>query len=161
MNGYQGKADFIALCFSKKDRDTAERIAELLQKAGLRVWGNDRGCRVSRKADRERLAECRTALLLISKEWLADKSCSAQLAAACETERQTVMVFLDDADLTGNAALTPYLGRAVRMIDYRPQDERACFEELFALECITDCRKQPGEQDPEPESGGLFGLFRR
>lgn len=160
MKGYQGSADFIALCFSQKDKETAEQIAEQLQSAGLRVWCNDRGCRLTKKSDRERFSQCRTALILISANWLEDKLCTAQLAAACELERQHVLLFLDGSDLTGNELLVPYLGRSVRMLDYNAANPGETLAELTALACITDCKAVPGESDGE-KPGGLLGLFRK
>lgn len=157
MNGYQGTADYIALCFSAKDEEAAEQIAERLAGAGLRVWCNDRGCKLTRKTDRERLTNCRTALILVSAQWIADKVCQAQLAAACELERQTVLLFLDGSDLTGCEMLTPYLGRATRMLDYNDEG----FSELLALECITDCKAAPGEDTGSGKTGGIFDFFRK
>lgn len=159
MKGYQGSADFIALCFSQKDKETAEHIAEQLQSAGLRVWCNDRGCRLTKTSDRERFSQCRTVLILISANWLEDKLCTAQLAAACELERQHVLLFLDGSDLTGNELLVPYLGRSVRMLDYNAANPGETLAELTALVCITDCKAAPGESDGE-KPGGLLGLFR-
>ena len=160
MKVYQGSADYIALCFSQKDKDTAEQIAEKLQAAGLRVWYNDRGCRLTKKSDRERFSQCRTALILISADWLADKLCTAQLAAACELERQHVLLFLDSSDLTGNELLVPYLGRSVRMLSYDTAAPDASLAELTALACITDCKAAPGESDGE-KPGGIFSFFRK
>ena len=157
MKAYQGNADYIAVCFSRSDQETALALTEQLSAAGLRVWYHERGCRLTKKSERERFAQSRTVLILVSAAWLSDKLCTAQLAAACELEKQHVLVFLDSSDLAGNEQLTPYLGRSVRMLDHGAET----VSELMQLECITDCKADPGEADSDSGSGGFLGLFRR
>ncbi len=49
MEVYQGKLDFIAVCFAKDDRSTAETLIEKLHAKRLRVWSSERGCNVKKE----------------------------------------------------------------------------------------------------------------
>ena len=159
MESYQGNADFIAVCSSAKNRSAASKIIKRLQSEKLRVWVGDKGFNVQRREDLERLSQCRTALILVSKQWLADENCVNQLKAATTLERQTVLLFLDESDLTGNETVQSMLNRSARMISYQA-DSDEWFKELKALDCITDCTLNDGEQ-PEMKKVSLWSLFRK
>ena len=138
MEVYQGKLDYIALCFAKEDRSTAEAlIAKLLEKR-LRVWSSERGCNVKKKDDAARFGECRTALLLISKDWLESESCAMQLRAAAEQEKALVLLFMGGANFVGKADLNALISRSARMIDYDPADDAAC-----GRGCCSRCPCRP------------------
>ena len=160
MATYQGNADFIAVCFDPDDREIAEQIIARLDAGHLRVWSGSRGCNIQKKNDAARLAACRTALIIISQNWLADGKCTPQLRFAAEHELQTVLLFTDDADLSTNEELRLLLSRSVRMLDYRAESAEECFAELLSLECVQDCKMRDGEQ-PDEEKPGLFGFLKR
>ena len=159
MVSYQGNADFIAMCFSMKNRSLASKIIKRLQSEQLRVWIAEKGFSVQRKEDLERLGQCRTALILVSRQWLADELCVGQLKAAAALERQTVLLFLDESDLTGNEPVQSLLNRSMRMISYQA-DSDEWFKELSAMDCFTNCRLQDGE-NPETKKVSLWSFFRR
>lgn len=159
MVSYQGNADFIAMCFAMKNRLLASKIINRLQKEQLRVWVADKGFSVQRKEDLERLAVCRTALILVSKQWLADELCTGQLKAAAALERQAVLLFLDESELTGNDAVQAMLPRSAHLLSYSADSEE-WLKELLSLECITDCKYGAGE-DPQTKKVSLWSLFRR
>ena len=160
MEVYQGKSDFIALCFAKEDRSTAEAlIAKLLEKR-LRVWSSERGCNVKKKDDAARFGECRTALLLISKDWLESESCAMQLRAAAEQEKALVLLFMGGANFVGKDDLNALVSRSARMIDYAPEDDAECMEELLELECIRDCMMAENEE-PDLKKTGLWDILNR
>lgn len=156
MVSYQGKSDYIALCYAQKDKAQAERYSALLWEKKLRVWSGERGGNVRKRADLERMAGCRAAVILVSENWLSDSACIDQLKAVTACERETVLVFLDSSDLTGNEQVGALLNRSVRMTD--GQDPEAGVQELAQLQCITDCRMADGEK-PKTKKSGLFGLF--
>lgn len=160
MEVYQGKSDFIAVCFAKEDRSTAEALIAKLQEECLRVWSSERGCNVKKKDDAARFAECRTALILISKDWLESETCAMQLRAAAEQDKAYVLLFLGGTNLMGKEDLRMLLSRSARMIDYAPDDASACTEELLGLECITDCRMAEGEA-PDLKKTGLWDILNR
>ena len=159
MVSYQGNADFIAMCFAMKNRSAATKIVSRLQQEQLRVWVADKGFSVQRKENLERLAVCRTALILVSKQWLADELCVGQLKAAAALERQVVLLFLDESELTGNDAVQAMLPRSARLLSYSA-DSEDWLKELLELECITDCKRAAGE-DPQNKRISLWTLFRR
>lgn len=159
MESYQGSADFIAVCSAAKNRTAASRIIRQLQSEKLRVWVADKGFNAQRREDLERLSQCRTALILVSKQWLADENCVNQLRAASALERQTVLLFLDETDLNGVETVQSALNRSMRMISYQ-QDSDEWVKELKTLDCVTDCLLQDGEQ-PEMKKVSLRSFFRR
>ena len=160
MEVYKGKSDFLALCYAQQNRDTAEQIVERLNEERFRVWTNDRGCNPKKKADAVRLAESRTVVILISKDWLSDEKYTNQLRGAAHIQKQLVLLFLDDTDLSKNEELNLLLNRSVRMLDYKDIEPSECFEKLFALECIQDC-KMADDEEAETEKTGLMGLLSR
>lgn len=160
MEVYQGKSDFIAVCFAKDNRSTAETLIEKMQAQRLRVWSSERGCNVKKKDDAARFAECRTAVILISKDWLKSETYAMQLRAAAEQEKALVLLFLEGANLVGKEDLRMLLSRAVRMIDYAPEEDAVCMEELLGLECITDCRMAEDEE-PDLKKSGIWDILNR
>ena len=160
MEVYQGKSDFIAVCFAKDDRSTAESLIEKLLEKRLRVWSSERGCNVKKKDDAARFAECRTALLLISKDWLESETCAMQLRAAAEQEKALVLLFLNGANLVGKDNLNAMISRSARMIDYAPDDDAAWMEELLELECIRDCM-MTDDEEPDLKKTGLWDILNR
>ena len=160
MEVYKGTADYIALCFAQENREAAEKLAEWMNRERLRVWSSDRGCNPKKKADAARLAGCRTAVILISENWLADDRYTSQLQGAAQLNKQMVLLFLDETDLSGNEALNLLLSRSVRMTDYKPDAPDECYEELLSLECIQDCKMKDDEQ-PDTEKTGLLGFLSR
>ncbi len=160
MEVYQGKLDFIAVCFAKDDRSTAEALIEKLYAKRLRVWSSERGCNVKKKDDAARFAQCRTALILISKDWLESETCAAQLRAAAEQEKAIVLLFLGGADLVGRDDLNALLSRSVSMIDYAPDNDADCMAELLGLECIQDCAMPEGEE-PDLKKTGIWDILNR
>lgn len=156
MESYQGTADYIALCFAPADKDTAEQITAALQEQRLRVWVNSRGCNPAKQKDLARLAACRTAVILISKEWLNTETCAEQLKQAAALDKQTVLLFTDGADLVGRDDLNAVISRSVRMLDYSPDAPAECIDEMTALECILDCKLADGEE-PDNRKVGIFG----
>ena len=160
MEVYQGKSDFIAVCFAKNDRSTAESLIEKLQEKRLRVWSSERGCNVKKKDDAARFAECCTALLLISKDWLESETCAMQLRAAAEQEKALVLLFLNGANLVGKDNLNAMISRSTRMIDYVPDDDAAWMEELLELECIRDCM-MTADEEPDLKKTGLWDILNR
>ena len=160
MEVYKGKSDFIALCFAQQNRDTAEKIVERLHKDRFRVWTNDRGCNPKKKTDAVRLAESRAAVILVSKDWIGDEKYTNQLRGAAHIQKQLVLIFLDDTDLSKHEELNLLLNRSVRMFDYKENEPEACFEELLALECIQDC-KMKDDEEADTEKTGLIGFLSR
>ena len=160
MEVYQGKLDFIAVCFAKDDRSTAEALIEKLNSKRLRVWSSERGCNVKKKDDAARFAECRTALILISKDWLGSETCAAQLRAASEQEKAIVLLFLGGADLVGRDDLNALLSRSVCMLDYAPANDADSTEDLLGLECIRDCAMQENEE-PDLKKTGIWDILNR
>lgn len=158
MDAYQGNSDYIALCFSPKNRETAEKIYDQLAEARLRVWSSRRGCSPAKESDAARLAACCTALILVSAEWNADEKCTAQLRKAAEAERQIVLLFLDDTDLAQNEKLNLLLSRSTRMLDYDSGQPAGFMEELLSLMCIQDCKMAENEE-PDTKKVGFLGLF--
>ncbi len=160
MEVYQGKSDFIAVCFAKDDRSTAEALITKLNGKRLRVWSSERGCNVKKKDDAARFSECRTALILISRQWLESENSAAQLRAAAEQEKALVLLFSDGSNLVGKDDLNALISRSARMIDYNPADDAECMEELFSLECIQDCMMAEGEE-PDLKKNGLWDILNR
>ena len=158
MEAYQGKLDYIALCFSADNRSAAEEICELLAKARLRVWTSKRGCDPRKDADAERLAGCTAALILVTADWAADEKSLLQLRKAAEADRQIVMLFLDDTDLSNYEDLSLMLSRSTRMLDYRAESAAECLEDLLSILCIHDCRMADNEE-PDTKKIGFLGLF--
>ena len=111
MEVYKGTADYIALCFAQENREAAEKLAEWMNTERLRVWSSDRGCNPKKKADAARLAGCRTAVILISKNWLADDRYTSQLRGAAQLNKQMVLLFLDETDLSTNEEETRLINK--------------------------------------------------
>ena len=160
MEVYQGKAEFLALCFAKENRSTADALIARLHEKRLRVWSSDRGCNVKKKDDAARFAESRTVLILISKEWLESESCIMQVRAAAEQDKALVLLFLEGADLMGKDDIRLLLSRSVRMIDYNPADDAECMEELLGLDCVRDCAMAEGEA-PDLKKTGIWDFLNR
>ena len=155
MKSYQGSREYIAFCYSVKDRNAAETIAAKLNDERIRVWSTQRGCCVKRRDELERLAEARTVLILVSKNWLADETCKMQVRAATELGKQLVMLFLNGVDLMQHEDVRMMLGRDVRMIDYLPESAWVCWKELMELEAVTDCKMDLDEK-PDTKRTGWF-----
>ena len=160
MEVYKGKSDFIALCYAQQNRDAAAQILERLNQARFRVWTNDRGCNPKKKADAVRLAESRVALILISKDWITEEKYTNQLRGAAHIQKQTVLVFLDDTDMSKHEELNLLLNRSVRMFDFKADAPEECMENLMSLECIQECKMADGEE-PDTENTGLIGFLSR
>lgn len=139
MEVYQGKFDFIAVCFDKKDRDAAEILIDDLQNNHLRTWSSERGCDLTQAEDADRFAACRTVIILISKDMLASDDCAALIRAAVEQDKALVLLLIDHANLVGRDDLNAMLNRSVRMIDYAPESVDDCINELTGLDCVYDC----------------------
>ena len=155
MKSYQGKREFIALCYCVKNRNAAESIAEQLGNERIRVWSTSHGCCVKKRDELERLAEARTVIILVTRDWLRDDTCKMQLRAAAELDKQLVMLFKDHTDLMQHEDLRMMLPRSVTMLDYMPESAWVTMQELFNLECITDCRMDLDEV-PDTKKTGLF-----
>lgn len=160
MEVYKGKSDFIALCYAQQNRDAAEQIVDRLNQDRFRVWTNDRGCNPKKKADAVRLAESRVAVILISKDWIAEEKYTNQLRGAAHIQKQLVLLFLDDTDMSKHEELNLLLNRSVRMMDFKPDAPEDCFSELLALDCITDC-KMADDEEPDTEKTGIIGFLSR
>ena len=160
MEVYKGKSEFLALCYAQQNRDAAEQIVERLNQERYRVWTNDRGLNPKKKADATRLAESRAAVILVSKDWISDEKYTNQLRGASLLQKQTVLLFLDDTDLSKHEALNLLLNRSVRMFGYNAEQPEDCFSELFSLECVQDC-KMKDDEEPDTEKTGLIGLLSR
>ena len=158
MEAYQGSRDYIALCFSPENRQTAEEIYDRLAAEKLRIWTSRRGCRPDKESDAARLSGCCTALILISAEWLGNAKYTAQLQKAAEAERQIVLLFLDDTDLSTHEELNLLLSRSTRMLDYNAENAAECMDELLSLMCVQDCRMDDGEE-PDTKKIGLLGIL--
>ena len=158
MEVYKGKSDFIALCYAQQNRDAAEQIVDKLNQERFRVWTNDRGCNPKKKADAVRLAESRVAVILISKDWIADEKYTNQLRGAAHIQKQLVLLFLDDTDMSKHEELNMLLNRSVRMMDFKPDAPEDCFSVLMTLDCITDC-KMADDEEPDPEKTGIIGFL--
>jgi len=156
MEYYQGDKDYLALCFAKSDRKTAEQILECLQKQRVRVWTSSRGCNLQKDADAARFQKCRAAVILVSAAWSAEELCRAQLYIASKLELDTVLVFLDETDLSTDEQLAALLSRSVRMVDYRAAAQEEFLETMMPLLCVRDCIMEADEQ-PETKKTGLFG----
>lgn len=159
MNYYQGDLDYLALCYAVQNRKTAEQIARLLQEQRVRVWSSDMGCNLKQDADAARFQKCRAAVILISAQWAADTLCRIQLQAAAALELDTVLVFLDETDLSKDEQLSALLRRSVRMTDYSAKEKNAFVEAFMPLLCVRDCLMAENEE-PEKKKSGLFGLFK-
>ena len=159
MDYYQGDLDYLALCYSVKDRKPAEQIARLLQERRIRVWSSDKGCCLKQDADAARFQKCRAAVILISADWAADTLCRIQMQAAAALELDTVLVFLDETDLSTDEQLSVLLRRSMRMTDYRAKEKDAFLEAFMPLLCVRDCLMAENEQ-PEKKKSGLFGFFK-
>ncbi len=161
MEVYQGTSDFVAVCYAKEDRAAAEQLVDRLNAQRIRVWTNERGCNMKKKDDLSRFAACRTACILISKAWLAKDAFALQLEAAAKLEKQTVLLFLEGADLARNEKLGALLNRSMHMLDYVPEDETAFQEELLSLECMQDCRIADDEEPDTKQLSGLWEILNR
>ena len=158
MESYQGKNDFIALCYDNDDRAAAERIAEALNALRVRVWSNYRGCVLRKSSDAERFAVCRTVCILISAKWIKGKNNTDQLKGAVLMDKQTVLLFLDDTDLSANEETAALLNRSMRMIDCDPENPDECMQELLSMECVTDCIMAEDEE-PDTKTTSLLDIF--
>lgn len=158
MEYYQGDRDYLALCFAKENRKTAEQIAECLQKQHVRVWGSDSGCELTQDSEASRFEKSRAAVIVISKEWAADALCRLQLQAAAALDLAAVLVFIDETDLSADADLSALLSRSARMLDYNPKAEGEFTDAVMPLLCVRDCIMQEDEQ-PKKKKSGIFGLF--
>ena len=159
MEYYQGDKDYLALCFAKENRKTAEKIAECLTENGVRVWSSENGCELTQDKEAARLEKCRAAVIVISKEWTADALCRMQLQAAAALELDTVLIFTDETDLSGDGDLSALLSRSVRMLDYSPKAQKDFLETVMPLLCVRDCLMDEEEQPKKKK--GLFGLFKK
>ena len=160
MEVYKGKEDFLALCYAQQNRDAAEQIVERLNEERYRVWTNDRGVNPKKKSDATRLAECRAVVILISKDWTEDEKYTNQLRGASLIQKQTVLLFLDDTDLSMHEELNLLLNRSVRMFDYKKDKPEEGFSELLSLDCVQDC-KMKDDEEPDTEKTGLIGFLSR
>ena len=158
MDYYQGTEDYLALCFSKENRKTAEQIAECLLDSRIRVWSSDGGCELKEDAEASRFEKCRAAVIVISKEWTADPMCRIQLQAAAALDLSTVLVFIDETDLSADADLSALLSRSARMTDFSPKKKKEFLDAVLPLLCVQDCRMTEEEQPKKKK--GLFGLFK-
>lgn len=158
MESYQGKKDYIALCYDNDDRAAAEKIAEAFNALRIRVWSNYRGCVIRKGNDAERMAFSRTVCILISKKWLKGRHNTDQLKAAGLMEKQTVLLFLDDTDLSTDEEVSAMLNRSMRMIDCRIDNLEDCMQELLSMECITDCI-MPEDEEPDTKTTSLLDIF--
>lgn len=159
---YQGKSDFIAVCFDKADRDAAEMLIAKLGERRFRVWSNERGCNLTKKDDLTRFAECRTALILISKDMLESDSCAMLLRAAAQLDKALVLLFIDGTNLVGRDDLTALLSRSAYMIDFASADPSMdiCLEDVLALECVCDCMMAEDEK-PDLKKTGIWDILNR
>lgn len=160
MEVYKGKSDFIALCYAQQNRSAAEAIVDRLNSERYRVWTNDRGCNPRKKTDATRLAESRVAVILVSKDWISEAKYTDQLRGAAHINKQLVLLFLDDTDMSKHEELNLLLNRSVRMFDYKEDAPEEGFAELLSLECIQDC-KMPDGEEPDTEKTGIMGFLSR
>ena len=160
MEVYKGKSDFLVLCYAQQNRDAAEQIVERLNQERFRVWTNDRGLNPKKKADATRLAESRAAVILISKDWIGDEKYTNQLRGASMIQKQIVLLFLDDTDLSKHEELNLLLNRSVRMFGFDPKAPEEGFSQLLSLECVQDC-KMKDDEEPDTEKTGLIGFLSR
>ncbi|MBR5371749.1 MAG: toll/interleukin-1 receptor domain-containing protein [Oscillospiraceae bacterium] len=158
MDYYQGNADYLALCFSKENRKTAEQIAECLLDSRVRVWSTDNGCALTEDAEASRFEKCRAAVIVISKEWTADPMCRLQLQAAAALDLSTLLIFIDETDLSADADLSALLNRSDRMTDFNPKKKQEFLDAVMPLLCVRDCLMSEDEQPKKKK--GLFGLFK-
>lgn len=158
MQYYQGDRDYLALCFSKSDRKSAEKLASCLQQQRVRIWSSSRGCALNHDEDGAYFQQSRAAVILISAAWCEEPLCRAQLQIAAKLEKDMVLVFLDQTDLSADAVLAPLLSRSVRMVDYNAAAEQDFCDAMLSLLCVRDCIMDADEQ-PEKKSG-LFGFLK-
>lgn len=160
MEVYQGKSDFIVVCFDKDDRNTAEELIGKLNESRLRTWSSERGCNITKKDDAARFAECRTVLILISKDMLEADNCAALLRAAAEQDKALVLLFLGGANFVGRDDLNALLSRSVRMMSYDPANIPDCIGQLNEFECISDCKMAENET-PDLKKTGIWDFLNR
>ena len=103
-------------------------------------------------------AVCRTVCILISAKWLKGKNNTDQLKGAVLMDKQTVLLFLDDTDLSANEETAALLNRSMRMIDCDPENPDECMQELLSMECVTDCIMAEDEE-PDTKTTSLLDIF--
>lgn len=158
MEAYQGTNSYIAFCFAPESREAAEPVIAKMQQARLRVWTSKRGCGFEKETDCQRFGACRTAVILVTPEWLSSPAAEAHLKGAAALEKPLVMLFAPQTDLTAYPHLQALLSRSVRMIDWNETAPEECITELLTLENITDCTMEDGEE-PEMKKLGFLGFF--
>ncbi len=145
LTPYGGDDPYVFISYSHDETETALKIVERLQKDGFRVWYDEAippgeewyeiiGSRVKK---------CGYFLALISKKFLDSKYCKKEMYFACDNERPSILIYLEDVKLTDGLSMLQGSQQAIHK--YKIKDPERFYEKVYAARGINTCKERKNE----------------
>lgn len=145
LTPYQGDDPYIFISYSHDEMKTMTEIVERLQKDGFRVW-HDEGIPPGEEWYEiigSRVKKCGYFLALISKKFLDSKYCKKEMYFACDNERPSILIYLEDVKLTDGLSMLQGSQQAIHK--YKIKDPERFYEKVYAARGINTCKERKNE----------------
>ncbi|MBR1457421.1 MAG: toll/interleukin-1 receptor domain-containing protein [Oscillospiraceae bacterium] len=144
---YEGEKPYVFLSYSHENANDAAEIIRRLKEKGCRIW-YDEGITPGVEWEENVATHLKNSsffLALISKAYMQSANCKDELAYARKNEKPTLLVYLEETELSDG--LDMRAGRLRALYKFSYEDETAFYEKL--VEPMDECRGD-GEKLPEP-----------
>ena len=137
---YEGDKPYIFASYSHKNYDDVIQIVNFLQDKGYRVWydeGIDPGTEWADFIAR-RISDCSFFISFISEEYINSENCKDELEYSREEEKNRVLIYLNDIELSGGMAMRHGRIQAIHRYKYASMDLFG--EKVMSAEGLDICK---------------------